>query len=108
MNLLFICSINKVRSRTAEVVFNNSSEHNAKSAGISANAVVPVSSELLNWAEIVFVMEDTHEEYLRINFADETRYKEIVNLEINDLYYFMQPELVSTIKEKVATYLKDF
>lgn len=105
MNLLFICTINKVRSRTAEVVFDKMEEYSAKSAGILPEAAVPVSSELLGWADKIFVMEDIHEEYLRINFAQETKYREIIILDIYDLYYFMQPDLVELITQKVSAHL---
>ncbi|MDK2622743.1 phosphotyrosine protein phosphatase, partial [Vibrio vulnificus] len=45
MNILFICSRNKLRSPTGEAVFANSSDMEVRSAGISNDAQVPVSVE---------------------------------------------------------------
>ena len=60
MNILFICSRNKWRSRTAETIFNNVQHCEVKSAGTSENAEVKLTEKLLNWADLVFVMNLTN------------------------------------------------
>jgi protein-tyrosine-phosphatase len=50
MNLLFVCSRNRLRSPTAEVVFAELSGHAIPSAGTSADAETVVSADLVEWA----------------------------------------------------------
>ena len=68
MNVLFICSRNKLRSPTGEVVFSDLPDVEARSAGISNDAQVLVSVEDIEWADIIFVMEQSHKINLRRNF----------------------------------------
>jgi predicted protein tyrosine phosphatase len=95
-----------MRSRTAETIYAENPFHKAKSAGVTKGAKVKVTSELLHWADMIFVMEDEHEEYLREEFWNEIRYREVINLDICDNYYFMDPELIELIKTNVSPYLE--
>lgn len=58
--MLFICSQNRLRSPTAERLFSNRPGFEVASAGLNPDAETPVCSELLEWADIIFVMERTH------------------------------------------------
>lgn len=58
--LLFVCSQNRLRSPTAEQVFASFDGIETESAGLNNEAEVPVSPELLHWADIIFVMEKAH------------------------------------------------
>ncbi len=107
MNLLFICRLNKMRSRTAENVYSEYKEYNVKSAGLSKSAPTKLTPELLNWSDLIFVMEEEHEEELRTRFPDETRYREIFILDISDCFYFMEPKLIKMIQSRVDAILKD-
>ncbi len=60
MNLLFVCSQNRLRSPTAETVFSAYDGIAAWSAGTNHDAETPLSGDLIEWADIVFVMEKTH------------------------------------------------
>jgi predicted protein tyrosine phosphatase len=51
--VLFICSRNQWRSPTAEQVFAGWEEIEVASARISADAVEPVTPELLQWADLI-------------------------------------------------------
>lgn len=106
MNILFVCSINKVRSRTAEFIYSKNKRHKVRSAGTETSARVPVTSELIKWADKIFVMEEHHEEYLKHYYTNETRQREIIVLDITDFYFFMEPKLVKLIKTKVDPYLE--
>ena len=75
--------------------------HKAKSAGVAHNSKVKVTTELIQWADIIFVMETEHKEYLISEFPSDIGFREIVILGIEDYYYFMEPELVELIKMKV-------
>jgi predicted protein tyrosine phosphatase len=68
MNILFVCSRNKWRSRTAEEIYKTSQVHNVKSAGTEPSARIKVSAKLLAWADIIFVMEKRHKQRLVDNF----------------------------------------
>ena len=61
MNILFICSKNKWRSRTAETIFKNNGQHVVRSAGTEASARIRVSQKDINWADKIYVMELKHE-----------------------------------------------
>lgn len=68
-NILFICTQNRLRSPTAEQVFADWPGVETASAGLGNDAEVPVSSELLAWAHIVFVMEKAHRNRLSAKFG---------------------------------------
>jgi predicted protein tyrosine phosphatase len=63
-NLLFICSKNQWRSPTAELLFKNHPTHQARSAGTSDKARIRISQKLIDWGDIVFVMERKHKQLL--------------------------------------------
>lgn len=104
-NLLFICSRNKWRSLTAEKIYKTNPDFNVKSAGTENSARVKINAQLLVWADIIFVMEKHHKEKLVQKFPQETDNKEIIILEIPDIYEFMDKELIEEIKDSVAGYL---
>lgn len=56
-NILFVCSRNKWRSKTAETIFKKKSNFNVKSAGTSKTAERTINLELISWADEIFVME---------------------------------------------------
>ena len=64
-NLLFLCSRNKRRSLTAEHLLRKSTACRVRSAGTEPSARVQVSATDLEWADIVYAMEQTHIERLR-------------------------------------------
>ena len=68
-NVLFVCSQNKLRSPTAEQVFASWPNIEASSAGTNNDAENPLSAELIEWADIVFVMEKTIGVKFRPNIA---------------------------------------
>lgn len=105
MNILFICSRNKWRSRTAETIFKNNQKHNVKSAGTENEAKIKVNEKLINWADLIFVMEKRHKERLRDKFGELIDYKEIVILDIKDDYKYMDTEFIEILETSVSPYL---
>lgn len=105
MNILFICSRNQWRSRTAETIFRDDENHNVRSAGTEPSARVSVTSKLINWADIIFVMEKKHKQRLTENFPNEIQSKKLVVLEIPDDYKYMDAELIEMIKISISPYL---
>jgi predicted protein tyrosine phosphatase len=93
--ILFICSQNKLRSPTAETVFRTYPELEVQSAGMNKDAVNILTSELIEWAEVIFVMEKSHKSKLQKNFKKYLRGQCVIVLNIPDVYDYMDPELVS-------------
>ena len=74
------------------------------SAGLNSDATVPVSSDLIEWADVLVVMEKSHKNKLSKKFREHLRNKKIVVLGIPDEYDYMQPELVQLLKAVVPRY----
>ena len=104
-HVLFICSQNRLRSPTAEQVFSSQSGLEVSSAGLNHDAENPVTPELLEWAEVIFVMEKTHRNKLSSKFRPYLKDKKIVCLDIPDEYEFMDEMLIRLLKAKVPRHL---
>ena len=104
-NLLFVCKYNQMRSRTAESIYSDDSRYIVKSAGISKNAQVKLSEDLIIWADIVFVMESKYRDVIIDLYPIEFISTKIVSLDIPDTYYYMEPQLVELIKSRVNSFL---
>ncbi|MBT2768505.1 low molecular weight protein tyrosine phosphatase family protein [Stenotrophomonas sp. ISL-67] len=104
-HVLFICSQNRLRSPTAEQVFADWPGVETASAGVLAEADVPVSPELLQWADTIFVMERAHRTRLASRYRQWLNGKRVVCLDIPDDYAFMEPALVELLKKKVVPHL---
>jgi predicted protein tyrosine phosphatase len=98
--ILFVCTINRMRSATAHAIYAEDERFDIQSAGTSTAAKVVISRELLEWADSVVVMEKHHRNTIRKLFPDLYQTKKIVCLYIPDDYDFMQPELIDLLKAK--------
>ena len=103
MRVLFVGSQNRLRSPTAEAVF--AMYEGLETLSADADAVTPVDAELIEWAEIIFAMENSHRNKLRRRFGKLLDGKRLVVLRIRDDYDYMQPELVEILKKKVPPHL---
>lgn len=104
--ILFVCSENRLRSPTAEAIFSQYEGVDAISAGTNPHATTPVSAELIEWADVILVMEDVHKIALRRRFATELDGKKVGVLGLADIYDYMEPVLVQLLKEKVPSYVR--
>jgi predicted protein tyrosine phosphatase len=104
-NLLFLCSQNKLRSPTAETIFADHPGIEVDSAGLNHDAIIPLTREQLEWADLILVMETTHRNRLNRHFRDALRGKRMVVLNIPDDYDYMEPALVSLLRACCAPYL---
>jgi len=104
-HVLFICSQNRLRSPTAEVVFSGYPGLECASAGLNHDAENPVTPELVEWAEIIFVMEKAHRNKLSARFGKHLRNTRVVCLDIPDDYDFMDPALVRLLQSRVSRFL---
>jgi len=103
--IVFVCSANRLRSPTAEKIFSSHPGVDARSAGVGKEAAVPVSAELLEWADLIFVMEKRHRNMIHSRFKEIYQRKRIICLYIPDEFEFMDPDLISLLEEKVTPYL---
>lgn len=106
MNLLFVCSENRLRSPTAEAVFSKYPSIHAIGAGTNADAETPVSGDLIDWADVVFVMEKSHRNKISKKYKELLKDKRLVCLDIPDVYECMQPELIKLLEAKVSKYVR--
>lgn len=100
-----MCSENKLRSVTAEVVFSGHPKINALSAGTNRDAETTVTGDLIEWADVILVMEKTHKNKVAKKFKDLLKGKKLAVLDIPDNYDVMDEELVATLKARVPRYL---
>lgn len=106
MNILFLCTANVQRSKTAEELFRAANkEHVYKSAGLSAKYVQKANSklcteELLQWADRIYVFEQEHIDRIQ-GHTGEQYLSKIINLNIPDDYQYFQKELILQLLEKV-------
>lgn len=101
LKILFVCTVNRMRSLTAEKIYAEDERFEVKSAGTAEEANTAISKELLNWADAIVVMEKAHRNHIRKMFPDVYKSKKIVCLYIADVYDYMQPELIAVLKESV-------
>jgi predicted protein tyrosine phosphatase len=102
-NLLFICSKNQWRSPTAEMMFKGQQIHRARSAGISDKARIKVNQKLIDWADVIFVMERKHKDLLKRRFVFPG--KQLIVLDIEDNYGFGDATLIEILKTALRGYL---
>ena len=105
LNLLFVCSQNRLRSPTAEQIFANHPGVETGSAGTNNDAEEPLSAELVQWADIIFVMEKTHRAKLERRYRDALKSTRVICLDIPDDYAFMDDALVALLRKKVTAFL---
>ncbi|WP_316826590.1 protein tyrosine phosphatase [Pedobacter miscanthi] len=105
MNILFVCSRNKWRSATAETIYKNHPEHQVRSAGTEPSARIKINAKLIDWADLIFVMEKKHKQRITERFPEEVYGKEMITLNIPDDYQYMDEELIEEIRSKVEGYL---
>ncbi len=99
--VLFLCSKNKLRSTTAEIIFSNVEGWEVYSAGISNDAELHVSAEDIKWAEYIFCMEKSHKKKLCNKFSSILKDQKVISLDIADDYEYMDDKLIEMLKSKV-------
>jgi predicted protein tyrosine phosphatase len=105
-HILFICTANIDRSRTAEDLYRGDPRYEVRSAGTAPFATTPVTRELMQWADRVFVMcerEDRHQTHLKLRFPEMDR--PIVDLDVEDRWTRGHPELVRRVLRSLRRHL---
>lgn len=109
MKILFVCTANVDRSKTAEIHFSKSQPRiEFKSAGTSENYTRVANStfitqDLINWADIVVCMEEKHAVFIQQNFNLSSS---LYTLALDDVYTFNSPELIKKLESSVLPILE--
>ena len=109
-NVLFVCSANKERSKTAEDYFSGLyPEINFSSCGTNIRyckkeGTNPISKELIVWSDVIFVMENKHAKLVKQHSSLKPGNKIIV-LGVEDVYTYYQKELIAVLVLKTSGYL---
>lgn len=104
--VLFVCSANLDRSPTAEKLFHNwKGRWEAKSAGIMPSlGRNPLSQDLIDWADLILVMEPQHAEYIHANFN--TNPNKLRVLDVSNRFVHDDPELILELRTRVTPILE--
>jgi len=111
-NILFVCSVNKQRSKTASDYFSiKYSGFKFDSGGTNLKmckkeGTQALTEELMEWADMVFVMEKKHQKLILDNGGLHFKDK-IIILHIPDKYQYYQKELIVLLEEKVQPHLTE-
>lgn len=94
--VVFVCSAGLLRSATAARIYAH--KYNTRAAGSMPYALIPLSDDLIAWAdEIVFVNKENYDYVAEhVNFED----KKVVVLDIPDAYEHMHPELIQHFEKQ--------
>jgi predicted protein tyrosine phosphatase len=109
-HILFVCSANKDRSKTAEDHFSERfPAWEFLSAGTNRTACEKygtsfISQEIIDWADQAFVMEEKHLQFIKSNFHS-SRMK-ITVLKIEDIYPYGDKKLIQILEQKLLPVFK--
>jgi predicted protein tyrosine phosphatase len=103
--VLFLCRYNRRRSPTAERVFGKRADLEVRSAGTSRDALARVNEHMLEWADVIFIMDGEQERALRQMFPAHAALTRLVTLDIPDDYGFLDPDLVRLLETRVNEHL---
>lgn len=101
LKVLCVCSAGLLRSPTTANVLHKKYGYNTRAAGVDTDhALIPVDEVLLEWADQIVCMENTHRQYILNNFnADDAK---IVVLGISDSYGWNEDPLPDLILKSYA------
>jgi predicted protein tyrosine phosphatase len=87
-------------------VFSTYPNIEVDSAGTNNDSINPLSGELVQWADIIFVMEKTHRNKMQKRYRAQIGGKRLICLDIPDDFDFMDPILVKLLQARVPRYLQ--
>jgi len=106
--LLFVCTANQHRSRTAEDLYRSNPLYEVLSGGTDVCPGEPderpVTRTMVDWADMIFVMEDRHRSVLAERFPGAGQ-KTIV-LGIPDRFCRGDRRLIEMLRKRLSDYLQ--
>lgn len=103
--VLFVCKLNRSRSATAERLFCKRQDLDVRSAGTASDALVQVNALMLDWADVIFTMDESQRQALDGMFPAHPALERIICLDIPDDFLFLEPALVKLLEERVPAHL---
>ena len=99
--VLIVCSAGILRSATAaHVLCQKPFNLNTRTVGTAPYALIPLTEDLIQWADEIVCMESEHKVHVLNRMMDMDLYKPIIVLDIEDNYEYRNPTLVKLIKER--------
>ena len=105
MRVLFVCRQNKVRSLTAEHLYRVRPDLDVRSAGTATFAKNQLTEELLTWADLIFVFDETQTEAIETRFGHVVQEKQVICLDLPDVFDYKSRSLVVKLTAKLEPYL---
>src|SRR5882757_3133717 len=106
IKILFVCTVNRMRSATAHKIFESDPRFEVDSASPDKSANTVLEPEQLDWADAVIVMEKYHRNFIKDIYPEDYGKKKIVCLHVPDDFDFMHPDLIDILKDKLADVYK--
>jgi predicted protein tyrosine phosphatase len=103
--ILFLCRYNRMRSATAERIFSKRPDLDVRSAGTSPDALARVNAQMLDWADLIFIMDNQQRRALQRRFTGHPALERLICLDIPDEFGFLQPELIQLLETRAAPHL---
>jgi predicted protein tyrosine phosphatase len=103
--VLFLCRHNRMRSPTAERIFCKRPDLDVRSAGTAPDALARVNKQMLEWADLIFIMDGQQRRALDRSFPGHPALDRLICLDIPDEFTFLQAELVDLLNVRVAPHL---
>jgi predicted protein tyrosine phosphatase len=91
---------------TAETMYQGFTGDAVKSAGTEPGARIRVNQGHIGWADMIFVMEKKHGRILREKFGEGRDGKELICLQIEDNYRYMEPALIDELKAALSGHVE--
>lgn len=93
--VLFVCLEARLRSRTAADHF--AGKYDTRRAGIGCDALIAVTQELVDWADVIVCMKIKQRKKLQKKF--ELGMKRIISVSIPDDFEYMDPMLIALLEQ---------
>jgi len=102
--IVFVCSVGMLRSPTAQTI-GSKMGLNTRSCGSSTLALIPLSANLIRWADwIVFMKYENYKQskktFQETEFQDDLEDKSLV-WNVPDVYNYMDDELVQMLETQI-------
>jgi predicted protein tyrosine phosphatase len=99
--------MNQWRSPTAEAIYRDDPRLEVRSAGIRSGAKRKLGVDDLEWANVVFVMEQEHKTVILEQFSG-VKLPPVIVLDIPDSFRYMDTELQEILKTSIEAELEVF
>lgn len=104
--VLCVCSAGILRSATAaHILCQEPYNFNTRNVGTAPYALIPLTEDVLQWADEIICMEAEHEIVVKMKLEEMMYVKRVITLDIEDIYEYRDPELIKLIQTKYNEYL---